>query len=311
MNGKTAVTSAAQRVVRVTESMGTAVSVHAIVSNADEDLAARIDTHTQAAFAQLREVERVFSPFIAESDISRMRDGKLRREDTDARVTQVYSACTEAERATNGRFSAGWQGGWFDPTGYVKGWAVEEAFDAHLRGLLEFDGVLAVGVNAGGDMQLATAPEAAWEWRVGVTHPVRPGEVVATIELRDGAIATSGTAERGAHIIDPRTGLAAGGALSATVVAKRLRDADVWATAAIVAGGDLGWVAEAAHTNGMLVTAHGVVRRWAGGVELVQAAQSTRGASNRNSVPSGELCTIRTVPPARSASSRASARPSP
>ena len=48
-----------------------------------------------------------------------------------------------------------WQGA-FDPTGYVKGWAVENAARRHLAPLLA--DATAVGINAGGDMQLFTAP---------------------------------------------------------------------------------------------------------------------------------------------------------
>ena len=52
----------------------------------------------------------------------------------------------------------------------------------------------------------------------------------------DGAIATSGTYERGAHIRDPHTGLIALGARSATVYGPDGGLADALATAMVVAG---------------------------------------------------------------------------
>jgi thiamine biosynthesis lipoprotein len=47
-------------------------------------------------------------------------------------------------------------------------------------------------------------------------------------------VATSGAAARGAHVVDPRTGLGIERAGSATVVGPDLLWADVWATAAWV-----------------------------------------------------------------------------
>ena len=89
---------------------------------------------------------------------------------------------------------------------------------------------------------------------------------------RAGAAATSGTAERGAHIVDPRIGVPASGVRSATVIAPDLTAADVWATAAVVAGRDLSWISGAPVTSGLLVTGDGAVRRWISGVEIAVAA---------------------------------------
>jgi thiamine biosynthesis lipoprotein len=49
-------------------------------------------------------------------------------------------------------------------------------------------------------------------------------------------VATSGIAERGAHIIDPHTGLPAAGLASITVVGARLAETDAYATAAFAMG---------------------------------------------------------------------------
>ena len=57
-------------------------------------------------------------------------------------------------------------------------------------------------------------------------------------EITDGAIATSGTYERGAHITDPYTGMIAIGAKSATIVGEKGWLCDALATAVMVAGTD-------------------------------------------------------------------------
>jgi len=70
---------------------------------------------------------------------------------------------------------------------------------------------------------------------------VNPGnrqEIVEVFEIMDGAIATSGTYERGAHILDPHTGLIAIGARSATVIGVDGGLTDALATALMVEGRD-------------------------------------------------------------------------
>jgi thiamine biosynthesis lipoprotein len=51
-----------------------------------------------------------------------------------------------------------------------------------------------------------------------------------------GAVATSGTYERGSHVLDPFTGRPAAGLVSATVVGPDLTIADAFATAALAMG---------------------------------------------------------------------------
>ncbi len=100
--------------------------------------------------------------------------------------------------------------------------------------------------------------------------------MLARIALRDGAVATSGTAERGAHVIDPRSGAPVTGTASATVVADHLADADVWATAALVAGiDDLGWLGGAPTVSGILIGDDGRVRRWLGTTEVSTVGDGT------------------------------------
>ncbi|AVL97595.1 MULTISPECIES: FAD:protein FMN transferase [unclassified Microbacterium] len=254
--------------VHVEHIMGTAISIH-IVDPRDD---AAVRDAVRACVSELRDIDRVFSPYRAESDISRIRAGDLRIQDADPRVAEVAAACADYEHETGGLFSASWRGG-FDPTGYVKGWAVEHASRRHLAPLLVWS--RAVGINAGGDLQLFTAQGSDWVWDVGIADPCRPGSVVATMQVTNGAVATSGPAERGRHIIDPRTGHRAHGIASVTVVADTLAHADVWATAAIAAGSsDTTWIAASRTRTGLLVTDTGATTRWIGStpVEVTSAS---------------------------------------
>jgi len=241
--------------------MGTVASI-TVVSERTE----RVERAIAACVARLRDDERVFSTYRDDSDISRLRDEGLELGDIDPRVAEVAADCRDLRERSGGRFDAHWRG-WFDPTGYVKGWSTDAATRAFDE-LLADGEVEAVGVNVGGDMRLRTAATSDHVWRIGIAHPTHEGELLATVEVVDGAVATSGTSERVAHLVDPRTGVHLAGPVSATVIADDLTTADAWATVAAIAGiDDLDWMPVAPVASG-IVWEHGRTRRFAGRVEV-------------------------------------------
>ena len=96
---------------------------------------------------------------------------------------------------------------------------------------------------------------AATSWPAGRRQPVARGASGSATRTRpigwppswrvsDRAVATSGDYERGDHIADPRTGRAATGLRSVTVVGPRLAFTDAYATAVFAMGLDgLTWLA--------------------------------------------------------------------
>jgi len=251
--------------------MGTMASITVLGAGRDGDVGAAVSACVQ----RLRDDERVFSTYRDDSDISRLRDEGLELGAIDPRVAEVAERCRDLRERSGGRFDAHWRG-WFDPTGYVKGWSTDAAAQAFDE-LLENGGIEAVGVNVGGDMRLRTAATSPHVWRVGVAHPTHEGELLATVEVVDGAVATSGTAERGAHLIDPRTGVHLAGPVSATVIAGDLTTADAWATVAAIAGiDDLEWLPVAPVASG-IVWEHGRTRRFAGGIEVASFHDTVAG----------------------------------
>ena len=82
-------------------------------------------------------------------------------------------------------------------------------------------------------------------FRSGIQDPNNPNQIVKVIEGNAGAIATSGSYLKGAHIRDPKTGLVAIGALSATVVGPDGALAEALATGLVVAGREgAGWFSQ-------------------------------------------------------------------
>lgn len=241
---------AGTRLRRVEHTMGTAFSFD--VRGAGPRAAAALD----AAVAWLRHVDEVFSTYRPQSQISRLSAGTLALSACSPEVWEVLGLCEAAERRSDGWFSARYAGR-FDPTGLVKGWAVERA-----AAMLSSAGAEAVCVNGGGDVKVHGGP-----WRIGVSDPLRAGEL-ATVVHADGelAVATSGPAERGCHIVDPRTGLPPATALaSLTVVCRSLTDADAHATAGYAMGGRArAWLASLPGTRSFAIAPDGTT--WTTGV---------------------------------------------
>lgn len=236
----------------------------------------RVAQAVGALFADLRADDVTFSPWKPDSPVSRIRRGDLALADAGPRVGEVARLCEEASARTGGAFSA-WLPGpspaeraagtvadddpalRFDPTGLVKGWAAEQAFD-RLLARLEALGPHDAFLSAGGDVVVACTRTDTPDWTVAVEDPRDRSRVLLTVPLRRGAVATSGTAARGAHLVDPATGTAPSGLLSATVVGPHLTWADVYATAAFVKADAADWLASLPGHVGVLVDVGGGVR---------------------------------------------------
>lgn len=234
--------------------MGTAVSLAA----PDDTDPAVFAGAARAAYDHLRRVDEIFSTYKPHSPISRIRDGSLPLSDLPAhpdgdQIRQVLALCAQLNRESRGAFDA-WNVGdppQFDPSGAVKGWAAEDA-----SRLLAQHGLTRHALSAGGDVRVrggiapadprtpadavssvpqptTTPPPTPVPWRVGVTDPHRPGRTLFVVECVDGAVATSGTAERGLHVYDPRTHRPATALAQVTVTGPDLALADGYATAAL------------------------------------------------------------------------------
>ncbi len=197
------------------------------------------DQHPEAVaevVAWLHLVDATFSTYQDSSEISRLARGDARLEDLSPDVGMVLRRCIELQEMTDGAFDVfavlAPNGMRLDPSGFVKGWAVEVA-----TGLLERAGVRSCCINVGGDIALRGDPGPGELWRVGIRHPGHPDALAAVVRLSGpAAVATSGTYERGAHIIDPATGEPTTAVASATVVGPDLGTADAFATAVFVKG---------------------------------------------------------------------------
>ena len=200
--------------------MGTVFTITAYDSGVD---AGAID----AAFEWLHWVDRIFSTFREDSEISLIGRGELSLDDTSSEVRHVLSRCGELENETGHRFSIRPESGReprLDPAGFVKGWSVDEA-----ALILRVAGVTRFMIDAGGDVLCVGEAPTDGGWTVGVRHPDQPEKMGVVLTIPEGAAATSGTYIRGEHIWG--SGLTERSVTSVTVVGPSLGVADALATA--------------------------------------------------------------------------------
>ena len=215
--------------------MGTVVSIDL----ADQLPAADLTKLVEQTCAWLHEVDARFSTYQESSEVCRFRSGKLTLDQCSPDMRHVLEACADLWRATDGYFDANATGR-LDPSGYVKGWSVEVA-----SARLAAAGSVNHCLNAGGDIRMRGKNAEGKPWRVGIRHPWEAEKLSWVLAVSEGAVATSGTYERGDHVFNPRTGKPARGLRSVTVVGPDLALADAYATAGLAMGeAGIGWLAK-------------------------------------------------------------------
>ena len=182
----------------------------------------------EAVFKRLRQIDARFSTYKPDSEVSRFSRGEISQKGLSAELKHVIKACREAEKWTDGYFSA-WAAGAFDPSGYVKGWAISEAGK-----VIENQGFKTYCISAGGDILSHSNSDKIWQ--IGIQDPLDKSKILNKLSISNGAVCTSGSYERGAHIINPKTGRPADGLLSVTITGPDIIKADILATACFAMG---------------------------------------------------------------------------
>jgi thiamine biosynthesis lipoprotein len=109
-------------------------------------------------------------------------------------------------------------------------------------------------VDLAGDMVALGPPDGAAGWPVGIRHPSDRDSAVASVQLPQGGLASSGDYERClevdgkryGHILHPRTGWPVGGLVAVSVLAQQCLVAGSSATIAMLKPAEEGleWLAE-------------------------------------------------------------------
>ena len=189
------------------------------------------DSDIASVFDYFASVDRVFSTYKKESEISRFNSGELTKKQLSADVRQILQLADDTKKESNGYFNIQ-HNGKIDPSGIVKGWAIYNAAE-----LLKGNGFRNFYVDAGGDIQVSGKNEKDMPWTIGIRNPFQREEIVKVVRLDNKGIATSGFYVRGEHIYNPHkpdepiTGIS-----SMTVIGPTVYDADRFATASFAMG---------------------------------------------------------------------------
>ena len=182
-------------------------------------------------FDYFASVDRMFSTYKKESEISRLNAGELTKKQVSTDVRQILQLADDTKKESNGYFNIEYKGK-IDPSGIVKGWAIFNA-----AGLLKEHGFQNFYVDAGGDIQVSGKNEKGTDWTVGIRNPFKSDEIVKVIRLVNKGIATSGSYVRGQHIYNPhKPDIPITDIASMTVIGPTVYDADRFATAAFAMG---------------------------------------------------------------------------
>ena len=183
----------------------------------------------ETVFTRFHEIDNRYSTYKKDSEVSRYIRGELEPEKLSAEFKKIVRACYQAEQMTGGYFSA-WAAGAYNPSGYVKGWAIAEAGK-----VIEKQGYKTYCIGAGGDILARSDSDKVWQ--IGIQDPTDKTKILNKLSISNGAVCTSGNYERGTHIINPKTKKPADELASVTVTGPDIITADILATACFAMGG--------------------------------------------------------------------------
>jgi len=190
-----------------------------------------MDSNIASIFDYFAFVDRTFSTYKKESEISRLNTGVLKLQDVSSEVRQILQLAEDTRKETRGYFNIT-HNGLLDPSGIVKGWAIYNATE-----LLREQGFHNFYIDAGGDVQVSGKNARGEKWTAGIKNPFKKYEIVKAVWLENKGIATSGLYIRGQHIYNPHDPTdSLSNITSMTVIGPTVYDADRFATAAFAMG---------------------------------------------------------------------------
>lgn len=212
--------------------MGMPITVEISDSYAKEE-------NLEEVFAYFDYVEKKFSVYKNDSEISLINNGLIKEKDYSEDMKEVFLLAEETKKETNGYFDIRSKNGKYDPSGLVKGWAIYNAAKLlkNRARLPDGQGFNNFYVEAGGDIQVYGKNSDGQDWRVGIRSPFNKEEIIKVVFLKEVGIATSGTYIRGQHIYNPHEAAQPiTEIVSLTVIGPNVYEADRFATAAFAMG---------------------------------------------------------------------------
>ncbi len=187
-----------------------------------------------AVFEYFVAIDERFSTYKEQSEISKINRGEISESEYSDEMKEVFALAKETEKATHGYFNIHTPSGSIDPSGLVKGWAIQNAAE-----LLRARGMSNFYLDIGGDIQTSGVDSEGKEWSIGIRNPLNMSdrnEIVKVVYPHGKGVATSGSYVRGAHIYNPLAAEVPAEYVSLTVIGPNVFEADRYATPAFAMG---------------------------------------------------------------------------
>lgn len=228
--------------------MGMTIAIEIAGKNVDEKIFDEV-------FSFFEEIDKRFSTYKTDSEISKINRKEISLENWSADMQEVFKLSEKTKRETNGYFDIKKPDGKYDPSGLVKGWAIQKAAE-----IIKNAGYENFYVDAGGDVQAFGVNYEDKPWQIGIRNPFRPEEIIKRLSIIDKGMATSGTYVRGQHIYNPKKPTEQiNDIISLTVVGPNVYEADRFATACFAMGKDgIYFVEKLPNFEGYMVDKNGV-----------------------------------------------------
>jgi thiamine biosynthesis lipoprotein len=209
-------------------------------------------------FAYFTQIDEKFSTYKKTSEITAVNEGRLKENGWSPEMKEIFALSAETKRATDGYFDIVNREGKIDPSGIVKGWAIQNAAK-----LLDAKGIKDFFIDAGGDIQTRGKNSAGLPWSIGIRDPfdATQQKVVKILYAKENrGVATSGTYVRGNHIYDPYDkSKIESDIVSLTVIGPDIYEADRFATAAFAMGKKgIGFIEGLKGFEGYMIDSRGV-----------------------------------------------------
>jgi thiamine biosynthesis lipoprotein len=221
--------------------MGMPITIDIVDSINDEDI--------KELFDYFRAVDARYSTYKEDSEISQINNG-LPESNWSTEMKSVLDLCERTRKDTKGYFNV-LRNDKRDPSGLVKGWAIQNAAD-----ILRKKNVANFYIEAGGDIQVSGRKADDSPWIIGIRNPFNTDEIIKSVTVASEGIATSGTYIRGQHIYDPfHPDATIDRVQSLTVIGPNIYEADRYATAAFAMGDiGIGFIESVSGLEGYMVT---------------------------------------------------------
>lgn len=225
-------------------------------------------------FGEIQRIQEKFSIFREDSEISRINKGLPVEMSEEFRY--LIDEANRYSELTHGAFDITYrQDKKYDLGGIAKGYAVDRIAD-----IFKENGVTRAMVNIGGNLYLIGYPSGKDYWTIGIKHPMQPDKLIGRLRLdKELGVATSGLYERPGHIINPKTGEAADGVLSVTIIAPKAMTADALSTGIFVLGRDKGMelIESLPEVDGVIIDISPHQNFWCGDIYGVRVSSGLKG----------------------------------